>query len=405
MKKLTILILLSFVGGCGQDEAPSEADDAAAGQAPAEPVEETTGPAPIEPEALYVVESLPESYPASWIIAQDGAFFHMNNGKFIVLDAASDDPTSRFKGFFNGSLIAAFHQARRKPLMYVAETFYSRGVRGERTDVLTAYNKANLAPVGELVIPPKRASSMPTNYHLQLVDDDKLALIYNFTPAQSVTVVDADAMTVKGEVPIPGCALVYPMAGRAFGSLCSDGTMLSTQLDEHGKKVSSARTEKFFDAEDNPVFEKAAYYNGIAYFPTFRGSVVPVDMTGSEPVVMDSWSMVEGIEGGWRPGGISLSATDSKGNLWVTMHPNGGEGTHKDPGFEIWVMDTANKSLLRRIEMQTPVLSFDLTRDDELLVATTVEMNIDVYDAASGELIRTLSDFGQETPFMLHGAN
>ena len=51
-----------------------------------------------------------------------------------------------------------------------------------------------------------------------------------------------------------------------------------------------------------------------------------------------------------------------------------------------------------------PVLSFNLTRDDELLIATNVDMNIDVYDAASGKLQRTLSDFGQETPFLVHGA-
>ena len=61
--------------------------------------------------------------------------------------------------------------------------------------------------------------------------------------------------------------------------------------------------------------------------------------------------------------------------------------------------------MVRRIKMTTPVMTIALTRDDELLVATTVEMNVDVYDALSGEFLRTLTDFGQETPFMLHGAN
>ena len=127
-------------------------------------------------------------------------------------------------------------------------------------------------------------------------------------------------------------------------------------------------------------------------------------LSGPTPVVQESWSAVDSVDGGWRPGGISLSATDFSGNLWLTMHPDGGDGTHKSPGFEVWALDTQKKSLLKRIEMQTPVFSFDLTRDDELLVAATVEMNIDVYDVASGELIRTLSDFGQETPLFLHTA-
>ena len=148
--------------------------------------------AEIQPEPLGVIGSLPESYPPHWIIAQDGSFFHMSNGKFIVLDADSDDPVARYKGMFNGSFIPQFYQGTASPHMYIAETYHSRGNRGVRTDVLTIYDKANLAPIAEVILPPKRSSNMPTNFNLQLVDDEKLALIYNFTPAQSVSVVDLE---------------------------------------------------------------------------------------------------------------------------------------------------------------------------------------------------------------------
>lgn len=359
----------------------------------------------LQPEQLNVVESLPEHYPASWIIVQDLSFFHMSNGKFIVLDAGSDDQHERFKGFFNGAFIAQFYQAKTKPLMYAVETFHARGTRGERTDVLTAYDKANLAPVAEVVIPPRRASQMPTEYNLQLVDDEKLALIYNFTPAQSVAVVDVEQMEVLSEIPIPGCALVYPMAGRAFGSLCGDGTMMSVQIDADGDLESSARTEKFFDADVDPLIEKPAYYGNTAYFTTFQGDLVPVDMSGNTPVVQDSWSLVEGVDGGWRPGGIALMKTDSVGNLWVAMHPDGADGTHKSPAAEVWAFDVDNQSIMNRIQLRMPAFSFSLTRDDKLLVAATVEFAIDVYDAASGEYLRTLTDFGQETPLIVHGTN
>lgn len=361
--------------------------------------------AELAPEPLMVVGTLPESYPPHWIIAQDGAFFHMSNGKFMVLDAGSDNPAGRFKGMFNGSFIAQFHQGTASPHMYVVETFHSRGNRGDRTDVLTVYDKANLAPVYEVVLPPKRSSNMPTHFNLQLVDDDKLALAYNFTPAQSVSVVDLQDREFVGEVPIPGCALVYPMAGRAFASLCGDGTMYSVQLDADGKQESSNRTAKFFDADDDPIMEKAVVHENIAYFPSFDGEIVPVDLSGSVPVPLEAWSIVDGVPGGWRPGGISVISADSQGRLYVMMHPEGGDGTHKNPGFEIWVVDTEAREVTRRIEMATPVLSIALTRDDELLVGTTVEMNVDVYDVASGGLRRTLSDFGQQTPFLLHGAN
>ena len=361
--------------------------------------------AEIQPEPLGVIGSLPESYPPHWIIAQDGSFFHMSNGKFIVLDADSDDPVARYKGMFNGSFIPEFYQGTTSPHMYIAETYHSRGNRGVRTDVLTIYDKANLAPIAEVILPPKRSSNMPTNFNLQLVDDEKLALIYNFTPAQSVSVVDLEKREFVGEIPIPGCALVYPMAGRAFASLCGDGSMLSVQIDAEGKQASSSRTKKFFDPDNDPIMEKAALHEGIAYFPSFDGAITAVDLNSEKPKILDTWSIVDGIDGDWRPGGISVIGSDSTGKLFVMMHPDGAEGTHKNPGFEIWVVDSRSHDVIRRMEMTTPVLSIALTRDDGLLVATTVEMNIDVYDAKSGELLRTLADFGQETPFLLHGAN
>ncbi|MCP5093806.1 MAG: amine dehydrogenase, partial [Gammaproteobacteria bacterium] len=186
-------------------------------------------------------------------------------------------------GMLNASFIAQFHQAKTRPEMYVAETFHSRGNRGVRTDVLTIYDKTTLAPTGEVVVPAKRVSGMPTEYHLQLVDNERIALIYNFTPATSVSVVDIEAREFLAEIPIPGCALVYPMAGRAFASVCADGSMLSVQIDEDGGQASSHRTEPFFDAANDPLMEKATIIDGLGYFPTFLGNVYPVDLNGSTP--------------------------------------------------------------------------------------------------------------------------
>ncbi|MCP5090926.1 MAG: amine dehydrogenase, partial [Gammaproteobacteria bacterium] len=103
-----------------------------------------TAYAEIRPETMGVIQTLPSTYPPHWVIVQDSAFFHMSDGKFIVIDADSDDPAARFKGMLNASFIAQFHQAKTRPEMYVAETFHSRGNRGVRTDVLTIYDKTTL---------------------------------------------------------------------------------------------------------------------------------------------------------------------------------------------------------------------------------------------------------------------
>jgi methylamine dehydrogenase heavy chain len=359
----------------------------------------------VQPEPTGVIQTLPAPWPAHWVIAQDASFFHMSDGKFIVLDADSDDAATRVKGMFNAGFIAQFTQAKTRPEMYIVETYRSRGTRGERTDVLTIYDKGTLAPVGEVVVPPKRVSGMPTLYHLRLVDDEKIALVYNFTPATSVSVVDVVNREFLGEIPIPGCSMVFPMAGRAFASLCTDGSMMSVQLDESGAQASSARTGVFFDANNDPVMEKPAMIDGVAYFPTFLGRVIPVDLNGSEPEVGEEWSLVGNEAGGWRPGGIQVTGTDSSGRMYVLMHPEGYEGSHKDPGTEVWVFDVDDKRRVDRIELQLPGITMGMTNDDDpLLLVTNVNLEVDVYNVASGEYLRTLNNFSAETVLMLHGA-
>jgi methylamine dehydrogenase heavy chain len=361
--------------------------------------------AELQPEMPGVIKTLPETWPAHWIIAHDAAFFHMSDGKLIVLDADSDDQHGRFKGFMNSAFIAVFIQARSRPEIYVAETFRSRGWRGERTDVITIYDKRTLAPIGEVVIPAKRSSNMPTDYNIQLIDDEKLALVYNFTPAQSVSVVDIVARKFLAEIPTPGCALAYPMAGRAFASVCTDGSMLTVTVGDNGEQASTSRTAPFIDMENDPMMEKAAMAGGIAYFPTFHGNVIPVDLRGDQARVVEQWSLVGDEPGGWRPGGLQLAATDAAGQLYFLMHPEGREGTHKDPGTEVWVFDPDARERLRRIVLAMPSISIAVTQDGApLLVATNVNMEIDVYDTATGEHQRTLGDFGQETPLILRTA-
>jgi len=359
----------------------------------------------IQPEPTGRIATLPESYPAHWVLLQDGAFFHMSNGKMIVVDADSDDPAGRIKGMFNASFIAQFYQARSRPEMYLAESFFERGTRGKRTDVISIYDKQTLAPSGEVVIPAKRISGMPTNYHLQAVDDERLLLVYNFTPATSVSVVDIVNREFLGEIPIPGCSLVYPMAGRAFASLCTDGTMMSVQLDEDGNQASTSRTGVFFDANNDPLMEKAAMIDGVAYFPTFLGRIVPVDLTGEQPVVGAEWSLVGDEAGGWRPGGIQVTGVDAAGRLYVLMHSDGYEGSHKDPGTEVWVFDVDSRRRVGRIALELPAITFGLTRDDDpLLLTTNINLDVDVYDVASGDYQRTLSETSAQTPFLIHGA-
>lgn len=361
--------------------------------------------AQISPDPMGKTFELPAVYPSGWILAQDASFFHPNDGKFILLDATDDRQHARYKGMFNGSFVAQLAISRTRPEMYVVETFHSRGHRGVRTDVLTFYDKRTLAPVGEVVLPPRRALILPIEHAVRLIGNGRLAVIFNLAPATSVSVVDVEQREFLGEISIPGCSMVYPTGARGFSSLCADGSMVSVHLDESGGLASRQRSEIFFDVDTDALFEKPVLRDGVAWFPTFLGNMVRIDLSGDTPRIDPPWSLTEGVEGGWRPGGSQPTAMDSTGKLYVLMHPEGAEGTHKDPGVEVWVFDPAQKARLARIALRLPAISIAVTGGDTpLLVATNINMNIDVYDAGDGTHQRTLADFGQETPLVLHGA-
>ncbi|MFT7461386.1 MAG: methylamine dehydrogenase heavy chain, partial [Planctomycetota bacterium] len=194
------------------------------------------------------VKTLPQNYPDHWIIVSDIAFANMLDGKVIVLDAEEDSHRNQYKGMFGASSIASMTVARSRPEMYVYETYYSRGSRGVRTDVLTIYDKATLRPTGEIVIPGnKRAGGLPSDHMMHLIDNEKLLLLFNFTPAASISVIDIVNRKILNEINLPACSLIYPTGKRGFSSMCSDASMISYQLDNNGQVKNKTKTGSFFD--------------------------------------------------------------------------------------------------------------------------------------------------------------
>ena len=118
--------------------------------------------AELEPEPIPSVATLPSTYPDSWIFAHDVNFNAMIAGRVVIVDVAAD--TKEYKGFVDASMMANFVESKEKPLLYVAESFYSRGTSGERTDVISIYDKATLKKTKEVILPNKTApKSLPAN--------------------------------------------------------------------------------------------------------------------------------------------------------------------------------------------------------------------------------------------------
>lgn len=244
--------------------------------------------------------------------------------------------------------------------IYVPETHYSRRSRGERTDVVTFYDLATLLPTGEVVIPPKRAINALPVANAAVSDDGGFLAVFNMNPATSLSIVDVSARRFAGEIATPGCSLVYPAGNRRFAMLCLDGAMLLVTLDEAGQLLSRERSEPFFDAQKDPVTEKAARNGDTWLFVSFEGWVHPVDLSGDAPRFGERWSLLGERDraDSWRIGGSQhLAVHRGSGRLFSLVH-QGGKDTHKSGGTELWVYDLSTRERVQRIELRNPGLTY-----------------------------------------------
>jgi len=310
-----------------------------------------------------------------------------------------------YKGAIGAAQFATFAESSVRSELYVGETFYSRGTVGERTDVVTIYDKSSLDKIGEVVLPGGKRGQFVTNkYGMQLIGGDRYLLVFNFTPGSSVTIVDIEARQVLNEIKIPGCSMVYPGGPRGFSSLCSDGSMLSVQFDEQGKELARHAIEPFFDVDDDPVFDKPAYIDEVAYFVSYKGRVYPVDLSGDTPRPQSAWSLVDDKvqAANWRPSGWQVIASDGKDELYVIMQPNGFEGSHKSGGEHIWVASAKARGVVRRFDTEKAAFSLEFVAGAApMLVSTNVDMWLDVYTRC-GERLRSISLGDSAMPLALY---
>jgi len=334
-----------------------------------------------------------------WFWANDVAFFNMADGRTYLYDADNGDMLGMLS---TGIFYAKFETPEDYSMIYSPETYYSRHTRGERTDVVTFYDTSTLGVVDEVEIPPKRHSGLVNMGFSTLTDNERYLAIYNFTPAQSVSVVDVESRTFTGEIATPGCALTYAAGDSSFMTMCGDGRLLTIVLDDQGKEASRVRSDPFFDPGSDPVMEKAVRLEDTWYFVSFEGKVHEVDVSAEAPAFSEPWSLLADDDAGWRPGGLQLTAIHAgRGELALLMHEDGGPGTHKDPGSEIWVYDLKTRERVRRIELAAPAVSINVTRDAApVLLASHGEPAIDIYDFRSGAHLRTITGVGQ-TPLYI----
>ncbi len=299
---------------------------------------------------------------------------------FLVSPAGIDSETAtkvevvdgdalQMLGMLTGGLLGIATLSRDRKFIFMADTFYSRGSRGDRTDVVTTYDARQLAPLREVVIPPKRQLHIPPDASaMALTPDGHLLLVANLTPATSMTVVDAVNNKVLGEIETSGCTGVLFSGPRRFQSLCGDGAMLTIDFNDAGKATASKRMAKpFFDPEKDPVFSVPAVIGKNACFVSYHGMVYPVDWSSGPAIAGKPWPLVTDAERkeGWRPGGYQPVAGYAPGGLFYVLMHRGGEWTHKQFGVEVWAYDPARRQRVDKIVLPRPAGEIYVTQDSD----------------------------------------
>ncbi len=338
-----------------------------------------------------------------WIYVLDEAFFNEIDARVHLFDG----DTYRRLGQIDAGFNPAFNLSPDGKTTVVGTTYFARGSHGARTDVVEFTDNTTLSVTHEIVLPSKRAQTLPTYFNVGYSQDGHFVYVAYVTPAASFGVLDPAQNKVLDEIDTAGCVLVIPSGPNRVSSICESGRLLTVTLDAQGHEASRAMSDPFFDPDKDPVFVQGIPTSDGFAFLSFLGEVHEVDFSGAQPTFRKPWSLLAPADKAqsWRPGGTQPGAIHRhSGKLFVAMH-RGGEGTHKNGGTEIWVFDMKTHQRLARWPLAplklAPALAVQVSQDDAPIVfAATDKSELAVLEAGSGQLRHVEQRMGQ-TPWFL----
>ncbi|HGL5380619.1 amine dehydrogenase large subunit [Burkholderia orbicola] len=356
-----------------------------------------------KPEEL-VVQKMPPWHPHEVYIV-DISMPSMTDGRIYVYDADA----KKLLGQIDGGFGPGFAISPDRKTSFVATTYFSRGSHGTRTDVVEMIDNTTLDHAGEIVIPAKHAQHVPSPYNTAFSADGKRLYVANITPSASVTVIDAVSKKVLSEIDTAACVLAYPSGNDRFTALCESGKALTVTLDANGKETKRTMSEAFIDVDKDPAFVNASRYKGEYLFTTYGGNVHSADFSGDKPAFGKPWPLLTDAERaeGWRPGGMQQTAVQAKQNRYYVLMHKGTDGSHKDPGTQVWVVDLKSKQRVARWDLAQlkvdPLVSIQVSEDDKpLFYGLTATSDLVVMDARSGKLLHVEKQVGNTSTLLVN---
>jgi methylamine dehydrogenase heavy chain len=356
---------------------------------------------PVAVDKFGIVEKVPAQPSAHWLWVYDTNFISFSDGRAHLING----DTGHYYGSLNtGYVHAKFTLPSHYKEIYSAETYYSRHVGGIRSDMVRIYDPIDLSLIDEIMIPNKRATTIPRLTNNALTENNRFMVVSNLTPATSASVVDLKTRKFVGEIPLPGCTLAIPAGGMRFISICSDGAALSFSLDQQGKLAETKRSKPFFDLDKDPIVENGVRFKDEWLFPSVEGMLYSINISGNDLRFAKPWPLLNDSDRkqGWRTGGMQqIAVNEPHGLLYLIMHI-GPTDSHEQPGPEIWVYDLKSKKRIKRIVTERIAISIHVSPDKSPLLFSLPdnEATLDIYDGLNGKHLRTVSELGV-TPFLM----
>ena len=328
------------------------------------------------PEVAFT-EVLPPKEGQNWFWVSGIRAPNMVDGRAFLFDRHGKALGQLSTGYWFNSLVTS---DQRNELLTV-ETYFSRGTRGERSDVVVRYDANTLSPKREISIPSKRMNSVKNTGLVNLTEDEKLLLVVNYTPAQSVSVVNLEKNAFVEEIQTPGCSVLYAGGNRDFYSICGNGGFLHIELDEDGHLVKLERTERLFDPVNDFLSIAASRLDNTWYFISKQNNVYAIEMNEDQITLKESWSLLTETdrEDEWLISGMHHTAIHKASRqLYVIMH-QGPPESFEEPGTEVWVYDLTTRKKLREIDMEDWTVSIAVEQGEAprlLTLGAYVPINI-----------------------------
>ena len=357
--------------------------------------------AELERDPLNQVLTLPEKPSPHWVWVTDISAASYLPGKAYLMDA---DQASMMGMITMGYGLTPLALPGDGSEIYTLERHYERTSRGKRTDIVGVYNAVTLKLEKEIEIPSKKISAVPFLSNVGLTDDDRFLLIYNFTPAQSISVVDVKSRVFIKEIVAPGCGLVLPSGNRRYLMLCGDSAILDVTFSQDVQNVTQTRSKRLFQSPEEFFTEKPVRYDDEWLFVTNTGYIYPVNISKDPISIGKKWSLISKKDrsDNWQIGGQQhMAIHHDKGQLFVLFH-QGELETQKDPGDQVWVYDVATRKKIKEIQLKNIASAIQVSQDSEpVLFSLFVAVpSLDIHDAISGEFLRTINEMGS-TPMLL----